>query len=359
MVLGDQVYGPYGNRRVQQGTISTSKGFTGQFTDFVAGLDYYGARYYDPVVGVFVSADVVQGNARGMNPYGYVGGNPETYTDPTGYSWNNEGASIGGPAADGGGPVVDGGGATTDGGGTTPDRGGSTTDGGSSTPDGGSDSGRGGGVSGQAIDLTLPAQSNTPSDSSGSPTGTATGSSEPSGTGTGSVEPTATTGNSEPPTATSEPGSPPSGTSEPSSPEATSGNTTSNAQNGSSRAQRLRIANNVGNGRNIAIVDYNVDGSAGSKWASSGPDFKGSIPKPTNPDFDATPTGNNLRDADSEYKLLNWLSERLNPGDSPTSDVSGTIDLYTERPPCPSCANVIRQFQMMFPKINVNVTYGP
>ena len=84
VVLGDQVYGPYGNRRVQQGTISTSKGFTGQFTDFVAGLDYYGARFYDPVVGVFVSADTVQGNMQGMNPYGYVGGNPETNTDPTG-----------------------------------------------------------------------------------------------------------------------------------------------------------------------------------------------------------------------------------------------------------------------------------
>jgi RHS repeat-associated protein len=69
VVLGDQVYGPYGNRRVQQGTIGTSKGFTGQFTDFVAGLDYYGARYYDPVVGVFVSADVVQGNGSGMNPW--------------------------------------------------------------------------------------------------------------------------------------------------------------------------------------------------------------------------------------------------------------------------------------------------
>jgi RHS repeat-associated protein len=102
-VLGDQVYGPYGNRRVQQGTISTSKGFTGQFTDFVAGLDYYGARYYDPVVGVFVSADTVQGNAQGMNPYGYVGGNPETQTDPTGQrylapdgstSWTNPNGAI-------------------------------------------------------------------------------------------------------------------------------------------------------------------------------------------------------------------------------------------------------------------------
>jgi hypothetical protein len=50
----------------------------------VTGLDYYVARYYDPVVGQFLSADVVQGNAQGMAPYAYVGGNPETKTDPTG-----------------------------------------------------------------------------------------------------------------------------------------------------------------------------------------------------------------------------------------------------------------------------------
>ncbi len=36
------------------------------------------------MVGVFLSADPVQGNLAGMNPYGYVGGNPETYTDPSG-----------------------------------------------------------------------------------------------------------------------------------------------------------------------------------------------------------------------------------------------------------------------------------
>jgi RHS repeat-associated protein len=97
------VYGPYGNRRVQQGTISTSKGFTGQFTDFVAGLDYYNARYYDRVVEVFVSADKVQGNMQGMDPYSYVGGNPETATDPTGNvrqgpngatSWTNPNGDI-------------------------------------------------------------------------------------------------------------------------------------------------------------------------------------------------------------------------------------------------------------------------
>jgi hypothetical protein len=28
----------------------------------VTGLDYYGSRYYDQMAGVFLSADVVQGN---------------------------------------------------------------------------------------------------------------------------------------------------------------------------------------------------------------------------------------------------------------------------------------------------------
>jgi hypothetical protein len=51
----------------------------------VTGLDYYGARYYDPAIGVFLSADDVQGNAQGMEPYAYVGGNPETDVDPTGH----------------------------------------------------------------------------------------------------------------------------------------------------------------------------------------------------------------------------------------------------------------------------------
>ncbi len=47
-------------------------------------LDYYGARYYDPVIGRFLAADDVQGNLQGSDPYAYVGGNPETDTDPSG-----------------------------------------------------------------------------------------------------------------------------------------------------------------------------------------------------------------------------------------------------------------------------------
>ena len=85
VVLGTQIYGPYGNKRTSAGTIGTAKGYTGQYNDDVTGLDYYNARYYDPVVGRFLSADSVQGNLSGMDPYGYVANNPETNVDPTGF----------------------------------------------------------------------------------------------------------------------------------------------------------------------------------------------------------------------------------------------------------------------------------
>ena len=81
---GNQVFGAYGNARYSKGTINTAKGFTGQYNDSLTGLDYYNALYYDPVAGVFLAADTAQGNAQGMNPYAYVGGNPETYSDPSG-----------------------------------------------------------------------------------------------------------------------------------------------------------------------------------------------------------------------------------------------------------------------------------
>jgi len=86
-VQGNQVYSPYGSSRYQQGSMDTTKGFTGQYNDAVTGLDYYNARYYDPVVGRFLSADTSEGNGAGMDPYAYVGGNPETDTDPTGMKY--------------------------------------------------------------------------------------------------------------------------------------------------------------------------------------------------------------------------------------------------------------------------------
>src|SRR6185437_14550605 len=81
-VTSQQLYTPYGNARYSSGSSPTSMGYTGQRADGTTGLDYYQARYYDPVAGQFASADTM---ADGLNRYGYVGGNPETATDPSGH----------------------------------------------------------------------------------------------------------------------------------------------------------------------------------------------------------------------------------------------------------------------------------
>jgi RHS repeat-associated protein len=62
--------------------------FTGQKKDGGTGLYYYGARYYDPVTGRFVSADTIvlsPGNPQALNRYSYVYNNPVKYTDPSGH----------------------------------------------------------------------------------------------------------------------------------------------------------------------------------------------------------------------------------------------------------------------------------
>lgn len=79
----NQLFGPYGNARYAACCLNTAKGFIGQYNDGT-GLDYFNARYYDPRAAVFLSADTMQGNAQGLNPYAYVNGNPETHSDPSG-----------------------------------------------------------------------------------------------------------------------------------------------------------------------------------------------------------------------------------------------------------------------------------
>ncbi len=51
-------YLPFGDCRFSQGTLGTDKRFTGQRLDNT-GLYYYNARYYDPTIGRFISADPI------------------------------------------------------------------------------------------------------------------------------------------------------------------------------------------------------------------------------------------------------------------------------------------------------------
>jgi RHS repeat-associated protein len=84
-----QLYAPYGGVRYTNGTMPTSYGFTGQRADVTSGLDYYGARYYDPLAGQFTSGDsVLPGHGfdiLGMSRYAYVEGKPIVRTDPSGH----------------------------------------------------------------------------------------------------------------------------------------------------------------------------------------------------------------------------------------------------------------------------------
>ena len=80
-----QLYAPYGATRYSDGTTPTVYGFTGQRFDSTTGLMYYGARYYDPTSGRFISADSAVTNVTGDDAYAYMADNPETMNDPTGH----------------------------------------------------------------------------------------------------------------------------------------------------------------------------------------------------------------------------------------------------------------------------------
>jgi RHS repeat-associated protein len=86
--VSSQTYYAYGNIRSTTGTAPTDFGFTGQKRDASAGLLFYNARYYDPTIGRFVSADSIvpsPGNPQTLNRYAYAYNNPLRYNDPTGH----------------------------------------------------------------------------------------------------------------------------------------------------------------------------------------------------------------------------------------------------------------------------------
>lgn len=70
-------------------------GAAGGVEDAGTGLVLLGARYYDPVIGRFLSVDpqLDAGTPAQFNAYVYSGNNPVTYSDPSGLSWFSKAAS--------------------------------------------------------------------------------------------------------------------------------------------------------------------------------------------------------------------------------------------------------------------------
>lgn len=76
-------YRPFGLQEL--GSPIPGPGYTGHITDADIGLVYMQARYYDPLMGRFISVDPAPSEAEGdLNRYAYGRNNPVRFTDPDG-----------------------------------------------------------------------------------------------------------------------------------------------------------------------------------------------------------------------------------------------------------------------------------
>ncbi|TDS56950.1 RHS repeat-associated core domain-containing protein [Myroides indicus] len=80
-------YLPFGEVMVQQSTNNIFENvykFNAKELDESTGYYYYGARYYDPAISIFLSVDPLAEQFPNYNPYTYTMNNPVNLTDPTG-----------------------------------------------------------------------------------------------------------------------------------------------------------------------------------------------------------------------------------------------------------------------------------
>jgi RHS repeat-associated protein len=97
----DIFYYPYGETQTNVGSANVRYKYTGKELDSEDGLYYYGARYYDPKLARFISADTIVPNPlypQTFNRYSYVNNNPLIYVDPTGHDevyFDDDGTEMG------------------------------------------------------------------------------------------------------------------------------------------------------------------------------------------------------------------------------------------------------------------------
>jgi len=81
-VVGTHNYGPFGSVSSTSGSVTSSLGYDGAYTDAETGFLYLINRYYSPSTGQFTSVDPLV--AVTGSPYGYAGGDPVNESDPSG-----------------------------------------------------------------------------------------------------------------------------------------------------------------------------------------------------------------------------------------------------------------------------------
>ena len=88
-VIWRKVFRPFGSELDDGGVIARDNtiGYTGHRFDNDLDLVYAGARYYDPMIGRFLSMDPVgfqEGSVHSFSKYTYAANNPYKYIDPRG-----------------------------------------------------------------------------------------------------------------------------------------------------------------------------------------------------------------------------------------------------------------------------------
>ena len=81
-----RTYRPYGEKIADTSGHTESRGYIGERQDDETGLTYLHARYYDPVLGLFLSPDQLHPTLPGVgtNRYAYAFGDPVNGLDPSG-----------------------------------------------------------------------------------------------------------------------------------------------------------------------------------------------------------------------------------------------------------------------------------
>ena len=95
VIIERREYEPFGGQLTP--VVQNGPGYTGHVQDAATGLTYMQQRYYDPLLGRFLSVDPLDvggTNGNGFNRYGYASANPYRFTDPDGRCEKMPGSSL-------------------------------------------------------------------------------------------------------------------------------------------------------------------------------------------------------------------------------------------------------------------------
>lgn len=86
-IVKDETFKAFGEQLTSSGTFTNTHRFTGKEYE-ASGIYYFGARYYDPTLGRFLTPDPLgkfaKNDPRTINPFVYCSNNPLKYIDPDG-----------------------------------------------------------------------------------------------------------------------------------------------------------------------------------------------------------------------------------------------------------------------------------